>query len=78
MSLHAVDRKAELKYTIEKRQKEEHMMKNTLITDRTFLSLSILYPPDKRTEFENSLMRDGCWEAFIVWNDVISNSLVES
>lgn len=46
-------------------------MKNTLITDRTFLSLSIPYPPDKQTELEKSLMRNGCREPVIAWNGVI-------
>lgn len=46
-------------------------MKNTLMTNRTFLSLSIPYLPDKQTEFEKALMRDGCRKPILVWNGVI-------
>ena len=46
-------------------------MSNTLVTDRVFLSLSIPFGPGNETEFEKSLLRDGCREQIIVWDGVI-------
>lgn len=46
-------------------------MKNTLMTDRAFLSLSIPFPPEQQAEFEKDLIQNGCMEPIITWNGVI-------
>lgn len=46
-------------------------MKNTWMTDRIFLSLSIPHLPEKQAEFEKCLIQEGCREPIIVWNGVI-------
>lgn len=46
-------------------------MKNVLIADRAFVSLSIPFQQGQQNEFEKSLMREGCKEPIIVWNGVI-------
>lgn len=46
-------------------------MSNTLVTDRIFLSLSIPFGSERETEFEKSLLRDGCREPILVWDGVI-------
>ena len=46
-------------------------MSNILVTDRIFLSLSVPFGPERETEFEKSLLRDGCREPIIVWEGVI-------
>ena len=46
-------------------------MSNTLATDRVFLSLSVPFGPERETELEKSLLRDGCREPIIVWDGVI-------
>ena len=46
-------------------------MSNTLGTDRVFLSLSVPFGSERETEFDKSLLRDGCREPIITWDGVI-------